>query len=56
MTSAELKWFHKKLLETKDAENKAHEDAVRSAKNAAKSAQATANAKRGFKGNRRRRR
>lgn len=28
MTSAELNWFHKKLLEVKDAELKAREEAM----------------------------
>lgn len=38
MTSVELKWFHKKLVETKDAENKAKEDAMKQAAEARKAA------------------
>lgn len=34
MTSVELRWYHTKLLETKEAENKQREDAMKSAKQA----------------------
>lgn len=38
MTSAELNWFYTKLLETKDAENKAREDAIKSIKRSKRTA------------------
>ena len=38
MTSIELKWFHTKLIEVKNAENKAKQDAIDSAKRAREAA------------------
>lgn len=39
MTSVELKWFYNELRMTKEAEQKAHEDAIKSANEARKAAQ-----------------
>lgn len=52
MTSVELRWFYHKLLEQKEAENKAQEEALQAAKEARQAANDAQNYRRPIRGRR----